>query len=203
MTQCDGWCNILDSLYYLQISGDKKKLTWAIKWEINEQLQFKLLKCFAYYIFIFRNSLKLTSTKSLYQGRRNVVQSRGAMEYWKVLLATMVGRQEKFLNSRRCRMAITVTFWPWWQSFNNFYFQTLFFFLCFPFFFLLRKKKGGKMGGAYPPPPPGAVHVLAIKMTVFRIWFKPGLLIFVVLSNNMQFWIWYKKVDVLTSPHLT
>ena len=34
----------------------------------------------------------------------------GAKDYWKVLPATMVGRQEKFLNSRRSTMAKTVTF---------------------------------------------------------------------------------------------
>ena len=32
------------------------------------------------------------------------------MEHWKVLSATMVDRQEKFLNSRLYRMAETVTF---------------------------------------------------------------------------------------------
>ena len=37
---------------------------------------------------------------NLRKGRRIVFQSWGAMEHWKVLWATMVGRQEKFLNSR-------------------------------------------------------------------------------------------------------
>ena len=46
----------------------------------------------------------------LIQGRRNGFQSGRAMEHSKVLSATMVGRQEKFLNSRRSRMAKTVTF---------------------------------------------------------------------------------------------
>ena len=44
-----------------------------------------------------------------YQGRQNGFQSSGAKEHWKVLSATMVGRQEKFLNSRHSRMAKTVT----------------------------------------------------------------------------------------------
>ena len=43
------------------------------------------------------------------QGRRNGFQSGGAKEHWKVLSATMVGRQEKFLNSKHSRMAKTVT----------------------------------------------------------------------------------------------
>ena len=45
-----------------------------------------------------------------YQGARNGFQSGGAMEHGKVLLATMIVREEKFLNSRRSRMAKTVTF---------------------------------------------------------------------------------------------
>ena len=35
----------------------------------------------------------------------------------------------KFLNFRRFRMAKTVTFWPWWQPFNNFCFQIFFSFV--------------------------------------------------------------------------
>ena len=64
------------------------------------------------------------------------------MEHSKVLSATMVGRQETFLNSKRSGMAKTVTFWLWWQSFNSFCFKALCFFLCLSFFFLLRKKVG-------------------------------------------------------------
>ena len=44
-----------------------------------------------------------------YQGQQNGFQSGGAKEHWKVLSATMVGRQEKFLNSKHSRMAKTVT----------------------------------------------------------------------------------------------
>ena len=62
------------------------------------------------------------------------------MEHWKVLSATMLGRQETFLKSRHTRMAKTVPFWPWWQPFNNFCFETLSFFPLFPSFFLLYKK---------------------------------------------------------------
>ena len=58
------------------------------------------------------------------------------MEPWKVLSA-MVGWQEKYVNSRRSRLAKTVTFWPWWQLFNSSCFETLPF---FPVFFLLHKK---------------------------------------------------------------
>ena len=46
------------------------------------------------------------------QGWRNVFQSGGAMEHWKELSTTMVGRQKNFLNSRGSRMAKIVTFWP-------------------------------------------------------------------------------------------
>ena len=37
----------------------------------------------------------LTCWNSSNQGRRNIFQSAGAMEHWKVLGTTMVGRQEK------------------------------------------------------------------------------------------------------------
>ena len=56
------------------------------------------------------------------------------MEHWKVLSATMAGWQEKYLNSRRCRMAKTATFWPWGQSFNSFHFESHSLFSLFPFF---------------------------------------------------------------------
>ena len=54
--------------------------------------------------------------------------------FWKLLSATMFGWQENFLNQRHSRMAKTVTFWPWWQSFDSFWFETLsFFFVSFIF----------------------------------------------------------------------
>ena len=63
----------------------------------------------------------------------NGFQSGGDMEYWKVLLATMVGRQEKVLNSRSSRMAKTLV------TVSTVSVLKLF----FPFFFLLRKKVRG------------------------------------------------------------
>ena len=69
------------------------------------------------------------------------------MEHWKGMSATMVGRQEKFLNSRRSRMAKIVTFWPWWQPFDSFCFETLSFFSFFPYFLFATKKKVGEGGG--------------------------------------------------------
>ena len=79
------------------------------------------------------------------------------MEHWRLLSAAMVDRQENFLNSNPSRMAKTVTFWPCWQPFNSFYFETVSFSLCFSFYFLLRKKVGGGgfgVGWAWPPRPP-------------------------------------------------
>ena len=65
------------------------------------------------------------------------------MENWKVLSATMVGRQEKFYNSRRSGMAKTVIFWPWWQPFDSFCFETLSFLPLSPFFlFAMQKSRG-------------------------------------------------------------
>ena len=46
----------------------------------------------------------------LVSGPRNGFQSGGAIEHWKVLSTTMVGRQENFSNSRRSRMAKTIIF---------------------------------------------------------------------------------------------
>ena len=54
------------------------------------------------------------------------------MEDWKVLPATMLGQQEKYLNSRHSWMAKTLTFWLWWQPFNSFCFETVSFFPLFP-----------------------------------------------------------------------
>ena len=73
----------------------------------------------------------------------------GGMERWKILSATMVGRQETFSNSRRSRMAKTIIFWPWWQPFNRFCFETLSFLPLSPFFIFAPQKSGEAM----PPPP--------------------------------------------------
>ena len=92
---------------------------------------------------------ELSSILSIVQGRRNGFQSGGAMEHWKGMSATMVGRQEKCSNSRRSRMAKTVTFWPWWQPFNSFCFETLFSF--FPLFSFCYEKKLCLSGGESRP----------------------------------------------------
>ena len=64
----------------------------------------------------------------------------GGMEHWKVSSATMVGRQEKFSNSRRSRMAKTIIFWPWWQPFDSFCFETLSFLPLPPIFLFATQK---------------------------------------------------------------
>ena len=51
--------------------------------------------------------------------------------------------KEKFSNSRRSRMVKTIIFWPWWQHFNSFCFETLSFFPLFPFFLFATQKLGG------------------------------------------------------------
>ena len=84
------------------------------------------------------------------QGQRNGFQSGGAMEHWKVLSATMVGRQEKFPNSRCSRRVKTIIFWPWWQPFNTFRFKTISFFSLSPFFLFATQKSGRAM---VPPAP--------------------------------------------------
>ena len=79
------------------------------------------------------------------QGRRNGFQSGGAMEHWKVLSAAMVDRQERFPNSRQSRITKTIIFWPWWQPFNSFCFETLSFLPLSPFFLFATQKNGGPL----------------------------------------------------------
>ena len=74
------------------------------------------------------------------------------MEHWKVLSVSMVDRHEKCLNSRRSRMAKTVTFWPWWQPFDSFCFETLSFSTFSPFSLFATQKSRGTIA---PRPPPG------------------------------------------------
>ena len=62
--------------------------------------------------------------------------------------------QEKFLNSRRSRMAKTVTIRLWLQPFNTFYFETLSFFPLFIFFLFATQKSGG-----LPPRVPPALII--------------------------------------------
>ena len=76
------------------------------------------------------------------------------MEHWKVLSATMAGRQEKFSNSRRSRMAKTIKYWPWRQPFDSFCFETFSFLSLSPFFLFATPKSGGRGGGGSHGPPP-------------------------------------------------
>ena len=113
----------------------------------------------------------LTKEVLLYQGRRNGFQSGGVMEHWKVLSTTMVDRPEQFLNSRRSRIAKTVTFWPWWQSFNRFCFESLSYFLLFPLFLFATQKSGGGLGSPAHPVSPALCFpkpLLSITYFLFR-----------------------------------
>ena len=75
----------------------------------------------------------------------------GSMKHWKVLSITMVGWQEKFLNSRCSRLAKTVAFWPWRHNFNSFCFETLSFFPLIPFLLFAMQKSGGAIPPALLP----------------------------------------------------
>ena len=81
---------------------------------------------------------------------RKVFSSRaGKMD--SKMSATMVDRQGKFSNSRRCRMAKTIIFWPWWQPFNSFCFETLPFLPLSPFFlFATQKSEAGGRKACLP-----------------------------------------------------
>ena len=83
-----------------------------------------------------------------------VVKVEGGHGTLKSIVGHDVDRQEKSLNSRCSRMAKTVTFWPWRQSFNNFYFDTLSFFQFVSLFSLCYAKRLGGGGGGPPQPRP-------------------------------------------------
>ena len=87
-------------------------------------------------LWFSQNAMKLRWFNFLHSSEMNF-KVEGSCSTEKVSPATTVGRQGKFLNSRRSRMA-------WWQTFNSFCFETLSFF-SFPFFSLLSKKWRGGM----------------------------------------------------------
>ena len=67
-----------------------------------------------------------------------------------------------WLDSRRSRVAKTVTFWPLWQPFHNFCFENLSFFFVSFFSFWYAKKSVcvcGVEGGRGMPPPPISPNV--------------------------------------------
>ena len=100
-------------------------------------------------------------------------------EHWKVLTATTADRQEKFSNSRRSRMAKTI-FWPWWQPFNSFYFETPSFLPLSSFFSFCYAKKSTP-----PPPPPTPVSpALKFHFYVACFVFKKVLVEFFYKTNT-------------------
>ena len=70
----------------------------------------------------------------LRQSRRNGFQSGGAMEDWIVLSSTIGWPIRKLANSRRSRMAKTITFWPCWSLLIVSAFKPFLYFICFPSF---------------------------------------------------------------------
>ena len=121
----------------------------------------------------------------------------GAMDHWKVLSATMVGRQEKFSRTRCSRMTKTIIFWPWWQTFNNFCFETLSF-LPLSLFFLFATQKSGE---AWPLGPPGVadpVLELKTKFTLSAI-FLSSVIATVKVIIFWDFLIFYK---IFLSPQV-
>ena len=55
------------------------------------------------------------SAKVVIRGPAKWISKWRDMGHWKGMSATMADWQEKFLNSRRSRMAKAVKSWPWWQ----------------------------------------------------------------------------------------
>ena len=96
------------------------------------------------------------------------VMGGGGMKHGKVLSATMVGRQEKFSNSRRSRMAKTIIFWPWWQPFNSFCFETLSFLPLSPFFLFATQKSGAAIAPPAPPVSPPCFSTL-LMLTIIKV----------------------------------
>lgn len=98
-----------------------------------------------------------------------------AMEHWKVLPGPMVGWQENVLNSRVSGMAKTEIFWPWWQLFNSFCFETLCFSFSLPVLFATQKSKEDIA------PPSGVAGPVSSKLGVFI---------------NCERWFWRKKLEI-------
>ena len=80
------------------------------------------------------------------------------IEHCKVLSVTMVGRQEKFSNSRRSRIAKAILFWPSRQPFNSFCFETLSILPLSTFFLFATQKSGGP----WPPGSPGVAGPILV-----------------------------------------
>ena len=109
---------------------------------------------------------------------------------------TFVGRPEEFLNSRRSRMAKTLTFWPWWQSFNSFCFESLTFFPLFPLFLFATQKRGVAVA-------PGPSSIAG---PVVTLWYKKDAEFksFSIRSllcgfKNIGFWYWKNSQRELAS----
>ena len=96
-------------------------------------------------------SKRRSRTKIVNAGQAKWISKWRSMEHWKVLSAIMVGGQEKFSNSRRSRTAKTIIFWPWWQPFNSFCFETLSFLPLSAFFLFATQKSGGGHGALGRP----------------------------------------------------
>ena len=111
-----------ESLFLLKLQALDTQLYWKKRlWHSCFPLNFaRFLRTFSFLGWLLLGNsteYEWTQRHSSYiftiQGRRNGFENGGAMKHWKVLSATMVCRKEKLLNSRRSRMAKTVTFWPW------------------------------------------------------------------------------------------
>ena len=89
-------------------------------WNIKNDRQFLQI----YIIMLYLVSWSLFLVKKLIRYTAGLVKW---ISKWRAhgTLKRNVG--QKILNSRRSRMGKIVTFWPCWQPFNSFYFETLFF----------------------------------------------------------------------------
>ena len=81
------------------------KILWNLLMQIQEQVEdfpqaFMRLNMLTFHRF----------SLSFYLVQGNGFQSGGAMEHWQVFSASMVGREEKKLNSRLSRLAKTLAF---------------------------------------------------------------------------------------------
>ena len=135
-----------------------------------------------------------------FQGRWNGFQIGGAMEHWNILSATMVSWQEKMLNSRHSRVAKTVIFWPWWQSFNCFCIETFFFSFVSLFYFWHAKMCAWGAWAPGPRPPSSSVASPA----VWTLFIEGGLFLFLMYFSLFNFFVFSQprpNVEEVDSSH--
>ena len=159
------------NFYFIKVLGDSglKNLTFCFEVEPENKNMFNLLHLLSYNQQNLQFLLLSMQLLSHLPSNSNFFWKTFLMEFYRVRTLrrgwdSRAGKMDlkvegpwntdkywNFLNSRRSRMAKTVTLWPWWQPFNSFCFESLSFFPLFPFFLFATQKSGGAIPPRGPP----------------------------------------------------